>query len=763
MSEPAHLRGERTATVLLLAGGPAAALAVLAVSVLAVLLAPWGLWRPVIVVPLLVVAAVAVWRLARWLPVREGPVVPVWSALACLLIAVGFAVWAGMTHGEQLVLRRDAGSYALYAHWLAAHHGLPVDADLSAFGGPAALSVPGFTLDSPAYYQVLGGSGASTTAHIAPQFLLGAPALYSLGWWVAGWTGLLVAPAVLGGLALLAAAGLAARLVGPRWAPLAAAGLGLTQPMLHGARATFSEPPATLLVLAAAAVATDALEPFARSRARRLGALAGAMLGLAGLVRVDVLREVACLVPVCAALWIRRHPSAVPLGVAAFVGVGFAAIPAVVLARPYLHTVSGSLRPLVYGTVGLAALCLAVVGIHRRVEPRLIRRRQLGAGGRSAGEGGDGEPPGAAGAWLRSVLPWAAAALVLLVGAALAARPAWMTVHQASDDPGNALVASLQQQQGLPVDGARTYAERSVEWLLWYTGVPVAVAALLACAGASALVVRWWFRSAAVTSGPGGQGQAAGQEQVTPPRWLFAGLVGLGSVVSTLYRPGITPDHPWADRRLVPVVLPMVMIAGTAAAAWGVRLARRRMPVVVLVAAGIVAVLAVLAPPYEATRPLARLRTEAGEPAAVTTVCRQLRTDDVVVAVGDSTGRVRAQDEWVQVVRGVCGLPSAALRVSTGEEASLSRLDELVRGAGRRLVLLSAAEDDGSAAAALRGLGLEPVRAVLLHTTEDQHLLVRRPFARRGLVIDVWLAPWRAPGATAGGQVVGRVGGQVGR
>jgi hypothetical protein len=100
------------------------------------------------------------------------------------------------------------------------------------------------------------------------------------------------------------------------------------------------------------------------------------------------------------------------------------------------------------------------------------------------------------------------------------------------------------------------------------------------------------------------------------------------------------------------------------------------------------------------------------------------------------------------VIRGVCGHPSAALRLRTEgpgspDRAAIDRLAGLVRGAGGRLVLLAAGEDDGSAGRALAALGTAPQRAVLHHTTQDQHLLVRRPSDRSGLVIDVWLAVWR--------------------
>jgi hypothetical protein len=728
VSQPAQLRGEPAAAAVILRGGPGAAYAVLAVSVLAAVLVPLGLWRPAVVLPLLVLAAVAVWWLTRMVPYQGGPPVPVWSAAACLAIAVGFGIWAGITHGEHIVLRRDAGSYALFAHWLATRHGLPVTANLSAFGGPAALAVPGFSFDSPAFYQVLTGSGSSAGAQVVPQFLLGAPALYSLGWWAAGWTGLFLVPAIVGGASILAVGGLAARLVGPRWAPLAAGALALTQPVLHAARATFSEPVALLLVLAAGSLVADAVGHHPPDVVRRLALAAGGTLGLAGLVRIDAIREVALVIPLCALLRLRRHPAALPLAGSALATCVLSAVPAVLFSRPYLNTVSASLRPLVIGTVGLTVLSALVVA----AEPWWRGRRATRP--TPSGDPAAVDPPSGDPAADRTTgwLAAAAGGLVLLAGIGLASRPLWTVTRQSPDDPGNALVASLQAQQGLPVDGSRTYAERSVEWLVWYTGPVVAVTALLTAAGMAALAVRWWRAGRLGASPP-------------PPNWLVPAWVALGSVLLTLYRPGITPDHPWADRRLVPLVLPATVLAATGAAAWGVRYARRRMPAWVLVLSAVVVVLAMLVPAGSATWPLARRSTETGEPDAVTQVCAALAPGDVVVAVGDSGGGVRAQNEWVQVVRGVCGRPAAALHGTAAQQASaLPGLGALVRGAGGRLVLLSAGEDDAAVSGALTGFGLHPTRAVLRHTYEDQHLLVRRPFDLAGLVIDVWLARWPA-------------------
>jgi hypothetical protein len=325
-----------------------------------------------------------------------------------------------------------------------------------------------------------------------------------------------------------------------------------------------------------------------------------------------------------------------------------------------------------------------------------------------------------------------------------------MTARQGADDPAAPLIASLQRQQNLTVDGARTYAERSVEWLLWYVGPITATVALGVAAVLAARAVRWWL--------------AGGTDRA--PGWLLPFGVALGSTLLTLYRPAITPDHPWADRRLVPVVLPATVLAATAGAAWAVRrtarkgtapaaggatrqTARRspthRVPATTA-AVAVAAVLALLGPAAWATAPLADRRTEVGQPAAVDDVCRALRPGDVVVGIEDASGGLRAPNEWVQVVRGVCGRPSASLVLPSAERrAALSRLGALVSGAGGRLVLLAAGEDDAAASGSLTALGLRARRATLLRTREDQHLLTRRPETVTVLVIDVWLAVWDPP------------------
>jgi hypothetical protein len=713
-------RGQRWAGLVIFRVGPWAGFVVVACALLAAILVPFGGWHPAIALPLLVAAGAVGVRLVRHVPAPPLTVAP---ALACLAIAAGHGVWAALTHAEHVVLRRDAGSYALYTQWIASRHGLPIDAHLDAFGGTAALADPAFRLNSPAFYQIVHGApgAAGTTADLLPQFLIGAPAFFSLGWWTGGWSGLFVAPAVASALALLAVAGLAARLIGPWWAALATGTLAIAQPVLHAARSTYSEPLAMLLVSAAAALLVDAVRPNATSEAaRRLALAAGAAAGLAALVRVDALREVALLLPVAAVLALRRHPAAGPLVRGALAGLAVAAVPAGVLSYRYLGDISGSLTPLVAGFVVLglgswAAVLLGRSGFTRRVDP-------------AAGVDSPGKTLGG----------WWAAALVGVVGLGLASRPLWLVVRQDPDDSGSHFVAKLQEELRLPVDGGRTYAEHSVEWVAWYLG-PVAVAvAGIAVALLAARAVAWW-------RDPDGG--------LTVPAWLGPVAVGYGSALLTLWRPGITPDHPWADRRLVPVVLPLVVLLTVAALAWVARrsyrsgLGRRtgRVPVGAAVAAVGTAVLVV--PAWIGTAGVATAATERHELDAVRTVCDALGPKDAVITLDP-----RSANEWPQVVRGICGKPASSVKVTgAGGEAATAlataeparRLAERIAATGHRPVLFAG---NGIGLVAINELGLTARPIVRLVSTEDQRVLTVRPDDTARLDVDVWFATWPAGG-----------------
>ncbi|MCI0685745.1 MAG: hypothetical protein L0Y54_00695, partial [Sporichthyaceae bacterium] len=227
---------------------PAVVLSAWLLTALPLLVAGW--LRPGPALLAMPVAAAGVWL--SWRAVAAGRLstgadAPWWATIAILGIAVTSAVVNGVQHSEQLILRRDAASYAQIGHWLAGHGRLPIPVQLEAFGGPSDSLVVG----SGAFY----GDGGS----VVPQFMSGMPMTLAGAEWLTGWSGTLWVPAVLGALALLAFAGLAGRLVGVRWAVLATLALGLAMPIWHTSRSTYSEPLALLLVIAGLCLLVDAI------------------------------------------------------------------------------------------------------------------------------------------------------------------------------------------------------------------------------------------------------------------------------------------------------------------------------------------------------------------------------------------------------------------------------------------------------------------------------------------------------------------------
>ena len=663
-------------------------------AALPLLLAGW--FRPIpALLTLPVVAGVALvgWRALDGSPLAAGgrDDVPWWTTGGIIAVGVGSALVNGVLHSEQLILRRDAASYAQIGHWLAGHGRLPIPVQLEAFGGIH----DGLAVGSGAFYAD-GGSAI-------PQFMSGLPMTLAGAEWLAGWRGALWLPAVFGGLAMLAFGGLAARLVGARWAVPATLVIAVALPIWHSSRSTLSEPLALLLLVAGFCLLADAIEVGA-ARDRRsavtpvagiagswrradpavLAALLGGLLiGSCTLVRVDALRELTLLVPVLGWLWLKRRTLVRPLGAGLLIGLAFGVVDGWVLSKPYIIETSGSLLPLA------ALLLVLIVGTVAAVV--LIRRRS----------------------WTPSPrLGWIAAAATVVAGVLFAIRPLLQTAHGSGPHSSvTGFVAELQQQLGLPVDGTRSYAEFSLHWVAWWLGWPAVV---LGIAGAAILVRR----------------VLAGRDEA----WIPVLAVGLGTVALTLWRPGITPDHPWADRRLVPVVLPVLVLFATFAVAaltrqrWlGSRVSPVGGPGRALV--GAVGMAAILVPTVLAAQPLLGERTELGSIAAIEGLCASLRPNDAVLLIDN-----RARTEWGPSIRSECGLPAVGVRLPT-DPTTLAGLTERIRASGRTPVLLAAETPQ-----LMIDSGFTPEPVVDVAIDVDQRTLVSRPDRTVLERFEVWMA-----------------------
>ncbi|PZG20484.1 hypothetical protein C1I98_37515, partial [Spongiactinospora gelatinilytica] len=197
--------------------------------------------------------------LACWAGARQvsAPIeARAWHVVAVFAVAIGSGVFNALLHAEQLIVRRDPATYALSAAWVAEHGSLPIPYQDAAFGGPD----PALLFDSVGFYDFEGA--------VVPQFVAGPSLIYAVGHWAGGVTGLLLTPAVLGSLAVLTVAGAAARLIGGRWAPLAALAFAISLPILYTSRTTFSEIPSLIMIFGGLILFVDATTP---SRAARGG------------------------------------------------------------------------------------------------------------------------------------------------------------------------------------------------------------------------------------------------------------------------------------------------------------------------------------------------------------------------------------------------------------------------------------------------------------------------------------------------------------
>ena len=573
-------------------------------------------------------------------------------------------------------------AYIQFGNWLAAHGSLPVPQDRAAFGGAHHL----LTFDSFASYQV--------GAVVVPQFMAGLPMVLAAGFWAGGAAAATAMAPILGALAVLTFGGLAARLIGPRWAPLAALILAIALPMQFTSRSTYSEPAAAILFLGGLSLVIDALA--AEGRASRICAgLGGLALGLTLLVRIDGASDILPVIPYAGLLFISRRPQALPLLGGLVAGGLYGVADGLVLSRPYLASIKSSLIPLaLLALLTVAATGLAVV---------LLRRRGL---------------PSIRG----NFLPNAVTVLAFLIMIGFALRPYVQTVHAALNAPTQAAMTDWQRADGLPIQPTRLYYEISLRWVFWYLGVPAVV---LGTTGA-ALLGRRCLRGRA-------------------PLWTLPLITFAWTIVTTLYRPAIVPDQPWASRRLVPAVLPGFIVLAVWTVRWLGGWLRQQgygrgsqAGVTALCAAALVG------PAAQTTlglgvsdggplglRPtvsgLAFTSTYRGEVHAVDGLCAAIPRDAAVVIVDSSIA-----DTFTQLIRGMCDVPAA--RIGDPRATAVAEVTRGIRLAGRQPVLIAAHRRE------LRPYGAAARHVMALRSTQDGHTLVTPPRATWKLIVNVWMS-----------------------
>jgi hypothetical protein len=645
-----------------------------------------GLFTPVLMLVVsLPLAIVLVTAGTRWISGRSQGLLaargaapastPWWVIVALIAVAVAFGVDQLIYHSQEIIVFRDPASYIQFGNWIAKHGSLPIPQDMAAFGGNHHSVVYG----SAAFYQ----RGNS----IIPQFMAGLPMVLAPAFWLGGVTAASATGALLGACGVLTFGGLVGRLVGPRWAPLGALVLALTLPEMFTTRSTYSEPLTQILFLGGLCLVIDSFTPDGAAR-RKLAALGGLAIGLTLLVRIDGANDMLPLIPYFGLLLLGRQRQAWPLIGGTVVGSLYGVVDGVILSRPYLGTVKASLIPLLeIGAAIFVVTALVVMWRWDRGLPRLRTDR----------------------------LPNAAAALAFLVTLAFVIRPYVQTVRANIPAHQAATMAMWQRAEGLPVQPHRMYYELSMHWVFWYLGVP---AVILATIGA-ALLARRCLRG-------------------TAPAWTLPLMCFAWIIVVTLARPSIIPDQPWASRRLVPGVLPGLIVLALWGSSWIVGWLRRQGVGPVFRAGAVVIIGAALVLPAIKTswgisaqplgaNGLASKATSKGEIPAMNKLCAQIPKDASVVFVSYQLYRNIGQD-----VRGMCGVPTAASLRS--DPAYVKMLIRSIQRVGRRPVVLAVTQN------LVAEYGAPTKRVMDLHTQVDPHSLEWAPVDTAKIKVVIWMS-----------------------
>lgn len=632
-----------------------AVLVFVAVGLVGLVAAVGGVARPSVVFPLGLVAGaglVALWRPDRlaW----TSRAVPPGVVVAGVLVIAASTAW-NVQHASQHVLTdRDQGIYVNGGKWLAERGTLLVDGR-----GPGLDGVTGVEPTALGQSVPIGGDDSALeiqSPHLLHTYLAEAT-------WVGGNRGLFVAPVLIGGLALAVFFLFALRVVPGPLAVAAVAGLAANFVWLYAARDALSEPLVLLATFGGAWMLAVATADGHRGRSL----VAGIVLGTGLAARIDAGVGIALVVAVAGLLAARRArarrraeqagapapPGAAGATLMGLVLVGLA-VPAVVAAvdarlrnTTYLRGQEAALPPLVVLlAVGVAAGVAVVAG------EAWAGRRRVGAGRRRMAAA---RPP------------LAVAAAVAVVAVAAFAWFAWPEIDLARaerPDAGRRSMEVIQEREGDPADGERTYAEGALRRLAWYAGGP---AVALGVVGMALLVRR----------------SIAGRAR--PVELLLLAVVGPALVIFVA-RPTIYPDQPWMMRRYLPQVFPGLLVCGAVAGealrrAW----VRRRAPGRARrasVAVTAMAVLVLVGGPLPTSVPLRHARAQAGHRAGIERLCAVLGPDaTVVVGNGALVGPT-----MVPALRSFCGVP--VVRALDGPEDAVLPLAELVsaaRAEGRTL------------------------------------------------------------------------------
>ena len=544
-----------------------------------------------------------------------SPRTDLWATVAALVLVIAWVLLNARYTAENVYATRDPATYNLAARWLMDHPSLHISVHSEIFGNP-----PGYTSQSPGFSDV---SEPAVSGQLYSQGNHLAPALAAVVGWLAGVSGMFRANVVLGAFALLALFTLARRVIGSPLALVVTAAMAVSMPMIYVSRDMYSEPLMMLFLVGGAAMMHRAVN----SRRRVDFALAGLVAGCSAMVRIDsylalVAIGVSAVALVCLAGIGERR--ATIKDVLALLAAG--AVPILVGWLDVTRLSSGYYRDQHHNimTEFLALACVVVLApVAVWIAWRPAARAWLGS------------------ERVRARIASGAVVLLVAVFLMLLSRPLWMVGRYPFD---NHTLVIWQKLSGVAPDGTRSYRERTVLWLGQYFGWPTVI---LGVVGYSILIVALIRRRA----------------------YPLIGMLTLGLAMTALYLwdAEITGDQPWAIRRYVPVVLPVLLIAVGAVLRPLAARGRAGITATVVLAALVIGI------PAHVMWPMRHARDEVPQYSQVQAMCSAMGRDGAVVSVD-----LEAYNVYGQTMRSYCGVPSIGLVGATAAQLQTMR-DEVAK------------------------------------------------------------------------------------
>lgn len=556
----------------------------------------------------------------------DGKPIPWAVGLAVVLVAVAVCAYGWIAPHEHIVTGRDSGTYFATSAWIADEGSLFMDV------GDPVLEETEVVYDSIGFFPLDDGDD------LRPQFLHVWPSLMAYGIVVSSDVhgAFLVAPLVAA-VGLLAMFAFARKLLSDGVALFATILFTASLPFAYFYRAPFSETLAFTFLFGGLWV----LEEARLSHSLSLATVAGVLIGAVAVVRID---GVVVLLGLTAYHMLVKADTDGTLELersrlnlierawrASALMFVVAALEGAVFAPHYISD-HGSLIAAVLAVILALRLLSAPLG-------RIYQRHKA------------------------TVANVVTALTGAFFGYAGLLRP-----H--TEEPTQANIYGIERLQiaaGVPVEPLRSYAEMSVHWLLWYLGI------LLVVLGLAGLVLG--IRR--VLMSPDTRGGA------------FLTMAAVFAILY-VYRPSINPDHIWAMRRFLPLVIPaLVVLALLLAAKLTSGLGRWRIPAMFVLGASMIV-------PISISTARAGLGSEfSGAADALSEACDTLGDGNLLVFLGESA-RTRLS-AFGPSLRGACGLTVAAENPDAPLSAeSMASLSAIANAGERHLWWVGEAPENAS-------------------------------------------------------------------